>query len=457
MQKERSKTAWGLLFLLCLSSNAAAQVIPSDFTPFVRLGHLVKLSIFKNPVLDAEKGSVLNRGELMREEVVQMPVGSGTIISADGMILTNWHVYQIRDQYQFDQANNLLRVAEPAGNAMLVYWLKDNDPLKIPVFQYLAIPLSLDEKHDTALLKIVADKDGNRINKVDFSHVRLGNPFGMKINENITVLGYPGKGGDTITMTDGKFLGYYRDERFPGLDGFIKTNAAMAPGNSGGAALNKQALVGVPTAVTLPTEAGSDLGYIHPVTWALKGFVIAKHKFGLSPPEIPLGWLMSPYNTDGTAQNVFVIGSVLSASSQKGLRGRILIIRSDRTLEGIEELHRNVQAVSIIFSMQQMQRFGLSVDEIAKRFNVTSAEAKRILAAELSEDDISEDIPRYLAGEFFYEVGESDEEGFFILSVPKREKVSLHVFKEGFRPVSKDFITVEGSFQNLGRIKVYSY
>lgn len=457
MRQKRQKTAWLFLFTLCLSPYAAAQDIPSDFTPFVRLGHVVKLSIYKNPVLDSEKGSVINRGELLREEVLQMPVGSGTIISPDGLILTNWHVYQISDQFQYSPENKLLRVAEPAGNAMLVYWLQDNDPLKIPVFQYLAIPLSLDEEHDTALLKIVTDRDGKRVNRIDFSHVRLGNPFGMKINEDITVLGYPGKGGDTITITDGKFLGYYRAERFSGLDGFIKTDAAMAPGNSGGAALNRQALVGVPTAVTLPTEAGSDLGYIHPVTWALKGFVIAQQKFGLSPPEIPMDWLASPYNTDGTSRNIFLTGSIVSANSQKGISGRILIARPDRTLEQIEELHQNLQAVSIIYSVKQMQEYGMSVAEIAKRFSVTSAEVEQILAMELSEENIIPDIPLYLAGEFFYEVAESDDEGFFILSVPRGQKVRLHVFKEGFRPATKDFNTERGSFQSLGDLKVYGY
>ena len=288
---------------------------------------------------------------------------------------------------------------------MLVYWLWDNDPLKIPVFQYQAVPLSLDEEHDTALLKIMTDKDGNRIDRTDFSHVRLGNPFGMKINENISVLGYPGKGGDTITITDGKFLGYYRDDRFPGLDGFIKTNAAMAPGNSGGAALNRQALVGVPTAVTLPTEAGSDLGYIHPVTWALKGFIIAKQKFGLTPPEIPMEWLTSPYNTDDTSRDIYLTGSVVSANSQKGIKGRILIARSDRTLEQIEELHQNLQAVSIIYSMKQMQEYGMSVSEIAKRFSVTSTEVEQILAIELSEENIIPDIPWHAGPNFYLLIG----------------------------------------------------
>lgn len=457
MRNRKLKTAWGFLLSVCLSSFASAQDIPSDFTPFVRLGHVVKLSVYKNPVLDSKDGSIINRGELLREEVVQMPVGSGTIISSDGLILTNWHVYQISDQFQYSSEKKLLRAAEPAGDAMLVYWLKDNDPLKIPVFQYLAVPLSLDKEHDTALLKIMTDREGNRIERTDFSHVRLGNPFGMKINESITVIGYPGKGGDTITITDGKFLGYYRDQSYPGLDGFIKTNAAMAPGNSGGAALNRQALVGVPTAVTLPMEAGSDLGYIHPVTWALKGFVIAKHKFGLVPPEIPMDWLTSSYNTDDTSHHIFLTGSVVSAGSQRGIKGRVLIARSDRTLEQIEELHQNLQVVSIIYSMKQMQEYGMSVSDIAKRFSVTSTEVEQILATELSEKNIIPDIPLYLEGEFFYEVAESDDEGFFILSIPRGQKLKLHVFKAGFRPLARDFTSEKGSFQSLGKLKVYRY
>ena len=171
-----------------------AQEVPSDFSPFVRLGHIMKVSIYRNPVFDPSGQNVLHPGDLIKEETMEMPVGSGTIVSAEGLILTNWHVYQVEPQYQYDHPSRMLRVAEKMGDAMLVYRLHDNDPLKIPALQYLATPLSLDEEHDTALLKIVADSEGNELDPRDFSYVPLGNPFGMKINADITVLGYPGKG-----------------------------------------------------------------------------------------------------------------------------------------------------------------------------------------------------------------------------------------------------------------------
>ena len=180
--------------------------IPSDFTPFVRLGHLLKISVYRNPILDPSGQAILNPGELVREEgPIQMPVGSGTIISAEGLILTNWHVYAVEDQIQYDQRTGLLRVAQRAGTAMLVYRLQDNDPLKVPVLQFRAVPISLDEDHDTALLKIVADAQGSPIDRRDFSYAPLGNPFGMQINQELTVLGYPGKGGTPSRLQTASF------------------------------------------------------------------------------------------------------------------------------------------------------------------------------------------------------------------------------------------------------------
>ncbi|NOR15106.1 MAG: hypothetical protein GQ544_05340, partial [Candidatus Aminicenantes bacterium] len=76
--------------VLCLCCQLMAQEVPSDFSPFVRLGHLMKVSIYRNPVFDPSGGNVLHPGDLIKEETVQMPVGSGTIISAEGLILTNW-------------------------------------------------------------------------------------------------------------------------------------------------------------------------------------------------------------------------------------------------------------------------------------------------------------------------------------------------------------------------------
>ncbi len=448
--------ALAAVLLGLVRSPVITAEIPSDFTPYVRLGHLLKVSVYRNPILDPSGQGIVNPGELVREDgPIATPVGSGTIISAEGLILTNWHVYAIEDQVQYDPRSRILRVAQRASTTMLVYRLTDNDPLKVPIVQYRAAPVSLDEEHDTALLKIVEDAGGNPVDLRDLSFVTLGNPFGMKINTDLTVLGYPGKGGDTITITNGKFLGYYRDEGFPGQDGFIKTDAAMSPGNSGGAAVNERELIGVPTAVTLPQLAGSDMGYIHPVTWALKGLVVAQYKFGYHPPDIPLEWLTSPYNSDETAGSIFITGHILAANSERGVGSQVIAVRPDKTLEEIGLLHQELQSAALVFLMQQMDEYGVSAEDLSRRFEIPVDRVKEILAIELSDDTMSQDTRRYLGGEFYYTNSESDEDGFFILAVPRGEEVVLHVLKEGYFPFNKEVTARDGGFQDIGRLKIF--
>jgi S1-C subfamily serine protease len=429
--------------------------IPRDVTPFVRLGHLVKVSVFRNPTVDTGQKRILNTGQLIREEVVQMPVGSGTIISSDGLILTNNHVYEMEDNIHYDDETQTLVLAQAASREMLVYTLIDNDPLKVPEFQYLAEQVSLDEKHDTALLRIVKDKDGNPIAGKTFSYVSIGNPFGIRLNETLAIFGYPSKGGDTITITEGKFLGYYRDQRFPGLDGFIKTNAAMAPGNSGGAAMNKAALVGVPTAVTPPTLAGSDLGYIHPVTWAAKVLTVAKYKLNLKTPEIPLPWFESDHNTDDTRNRIYVTGRIVSSHSQAGIPADIILARTDRTLKEIENLHLELQVVDMIYTVQRMHAAGLTEEQIAAQFQMTLEEIRTMIAAQLSEEQLSADTLASLKGEFFYSHSQSDDEGFFILSVPKEKDIKLYVVRNSFHPIEKNITLGQGLSQDLGKITIF--
>jgi S1-C subfamily serine protease len=429
--------------------------IPQDVTPYVRLGHFVRVSVFRSPSVDTKQRRILNPGQLIREEVVQMPVGSGTVISTDGLILTNNHVYQMEDNIQYDEETQTLILAQSASREMLVFTLADNDPLKVPELQYLAEPVSLDKTHDIALLRIVKDKDGNPLTGKIFSYVPIGNPFGIRLNEPLTIFGYPSKGGDTITITEGKFLGYYRDQRFPGLDGFIKTNAAMAPGNSGGSAMNKAALVGIPTAVTPPTLAGSDLGYIHPVTWAAKVLTVAKHKRNFKIPEIPLQWFESAHNTDDTRNNIYVTGRVVSSHSEKGIPADIILARTDRTLQQIENLHLELEVVNMIYTVQRMHTAGLSEEQIAVQFQIPLEEVKAMVAAQLSDEQLSRDTLASLKGEFFYSHTQSDDEGFFILSAPKAKDIKLHVISNSFFPIEKNITLGLGLSQSLGRITIF--
>jgi len=459
MNRQKISIIFTVFIFLSFSSFIEADDIPTNVTPYVRLGRLVKSSIYKNPVVrqQGDNQEILNDGELIEETIMPAAAGSGTIISPDGLILTNSHVYKMSNSFKYDSDKKILYKAVPVDIYMLVYRLQDNDPLKPPVFQYIAEPTSIDTGHDAALLKIISDQDGNNITKNDFAYVNIGNPFAMKLNESLAILGYPSKGGDTITITMGNFLGYYRSERFPGLDGFIKTNAAMAPGNSGGAALNKGVLIGIPTAVTMPDQAGSDFGYIHPVTWTLKALTIANQKYGYRTPAIPGQWLASAYNTDETKDSLYVTGNIVSSHSGQPLSAEVIIARNDRTIDEIKKLHQQITIANAVFLIKRLYTSGVPIKDIAERFKRPETDIEKVLALKLDKETFPPDLRQLMEGEFFYKNKYSDAKGFFILSIPRGTKVKLYVIKEGYRQAEQDVTIGSGISQDLGTIKVFKY
>lgn len=459
MSREKISIILTTFIFLSFSSLIGADDIPSNVTPHIRLGRLVKSSIYKNPVVrqKGENQEIINDGQLIEETITPAPAGSGTIISPDGLILTNRHVYRMTNSVKYDSDKKMLFRAVPVNKNMLVYRLQDNDPLKLPVLQYIAEPISLDTKHDVALLKIITDKDGVKVSKNDFAYVNMGNPFSMKLNESLTILGYPSKGGETITITIGNFLGYYRHERFPGLDGFIKTNAAMAPGNSGGAALNKGVLIGIPTAVTLPGLAGSDFGYIHPVTWTLKALTIANQKYGFRTPDIPGQWFESDYNTDETKDCLYVTGNIVSSHSGQPLSAEVVIARHDRDFKQITLLHKETTIINAIFHIKELYKRGVPIKDIAERFKRPETDIEKVVAFKLDKEALQPDLRRLMEGEFFYKNKYSDTKGFFILSIPRGRKVKVYVIKAGYRLAEKDITIGSGISQDLGTIKVFKY
>ncbi len=155
--------------------------------------------------------------------------GSGSIISEDGLILTNAHVVDNRlGEYDRLAVAVLNRTDEP------------------PEMVYLADVTSVDYALDLAVIRIVSDLDGSPT-VVHLPTVELGDSADVEIGDHIRILGYPSIGGKTITFTDGVVSGFTSER---GLSGraWIKTDATIAGGNSGGMAVNDQGkLIGVPT------------------------------------------------------------------------------------------------------------------------------------------------------------------------------------------------------------------
>jgi len=211
----------------------------------------VKVLVGGQTAVGTTPGSVgdqtpIKTGEIPYKSVVQISAlvevddreligwtGSGTIISPDGLILTNAHVVLSDRFYVVKDLIVSLTVAQDAP----------------PVQTYLASILQADARLDLAVIKIRADMNGNPVNSASLNlpAVPLGNSDSLQLGDSIVIIGYPGIGGETITLTRGEVSGFTSEEPY-GNRAFVKTSATIAGGNSGGLAANsKGEIIGVPT------------------------------------------------------------------------------------------------------------------------------------------------------------------------------------------------------------------
>ena len=68
----------------------------------------------------------------------------------------------------------------------------------------------------------------------------LGDSDALHLGDDILILGYPGIGGETITLTRGEVSGFHLCKRGYGNRAFIKTSATIAGGNSGGSGFGRK-------------------------------------------------------------------------------------------------------------------------------------------------------------------------------------------------------------------------
>jgi len=160
--------------------------------------------------------------------------GSGVIIRPDGYIVTNNHVVN--------------------GATKITVTLNNNQ-------QYDATIVGTDPVTDVAIIKVDA-KDLPTIPLGDSDKLRLGewvlaigSPLGVQLRSTITA-GIVSAKGRSMPDNSGQFK----------IESFIQTDAAVNPGNSGGALVNKKGeLVGINTAIVSQTGAYSGYSFAVPV------------------------------------------------------------------------------------------------------------------------------------------------------------------------------------------------
>jgi Do/DeqQ family serine protease len=164
---------------------------------------------------------------------MQQSLGSGVIVRADGVILTNNHVV--------------------AGGQDIVVALSDRREFKAKV-------LLADSHTDLAVLKI--DTKGERLPTVEF-----GDSDRLQVGDLVLAIGDPFGVGQTVTM--GIVSALARTEANTGNYEFIQTDAAINPGNSGGALVTTDGkLAGINTAIYSRTGESIGIGFAIPANLA---------------------------------------------------------------------------------------------------------------------------------------------------------------------------------------------
>ncbi len=189
--------------------------------------------------------------------------GSGTIITKRGHILTNYHIF-VDDNAKPENARGEIYIAIPPPTN-----LKDSAQIR-----YRARMVQADTKNDLALIQISATSD-NRALPPDLAWVAvpIGDSDALALGDAVLVLGYPGVGGKSLTLTRGVISGW--DE------GLIKTDAEINQGNSGGGAYNATyQLIGVPSMMVLARQMTGKLGLIRPIKVAQSLLDLARREAG---------------------------------------------------------------------------------------------------------------------------------------------------------------------------------
>lgn len=185
-------------------------------------------------------------------------VGSGTLISPQGFILTNYHVIG-------DLEKRRIAPRISVGTTRFV-----DQP---PEIRYLADVVATDPNLDLAILRITRTADGQPIGNVTFPAVPIGDSNKLIVGDPIFVFGFQGTGGYTITMSTGVVGGFTGEDMESGGKQWIKHDAQTGPGNSGGGIFNQDGeLVGIHTR-GVPGQGNSRTAFMRPsaLAWGLIG------------------------------------------------------------------------------------------------------------------------------------------------------------------------------------------
>ncbi len=259
-----------------------------------------------------------------RGMIPQGASGSGVIISADGYIVTNNHVIDNASEVEVTLNDNRSYVAEVIG---------------------------VDPTTDIALLKV----QGN-----DLPYLNYGNSEEIRVGEWVLAVGNPLDLTSTVTAgivsAKGRSIGILARSNTSAqgvntaIESFIQTDAAVNPGNSGGALVNlKGELIGINTAIASTT--GSYAGYSFAVPAALVSKIVEDLKDYGTVQRALLGVNIGDVNAQLAKEQGLKINrgvyvsnvNTNSAAEEAGIReGDVIVEINSRPINNVAQLQEAI-------------------------------------------------------------------------------------------------------------------
>lgn len=364
-----------------------------------------------------------------------MGAGSGVIISQDGYIITNNHV--------IENANEIEIV------------LNDNR-------SYEAEVVGVDKSTDLAVLKV--DQD-------NLSPINYGNSDAINIGEWVLAIGNPYEFRSTVTA--GIVSAKGRNINILGggssIESFIQTDAAVNPGNSGGALVNLNGeLVGINTAIASPSGAFAGYSFAVPVTLVKKvvNDLIEYGKVQRALLNIQIGDVNADvaerFDLD-VLRGVYVSKVIEGgAADRAGMKeGDVIVAINDKAVNNVAQLQESVAIKSPGDKITvQFIRDGKNKEAEAILRNMENTfevvEAKDIFEIEgATFSEVSKSLEEELGIDGGVQISELQEgkwkeirmkEGFVITKIDNEEIDNLKDLRDYFRNARRDGILIEGVY-----------
>lgn len=406
---------------------------------------------------------------VVSEQSVLEHVGSGVVVTKQGMILSNAHVtraYKIPEIFSIQNSEGRYMTGPHGKIIKRVIWNPVSDYMFVGVsdkdrlergkdaqqLQYIAYILADDADYDKqirdrAVLQVVTtahlNSDGLPVadDDVDFSSLSmsystLGNPFETSYSDRkVRAIGFPGSGDpNRSARTSGELMGYESEKR-----SVILHTSYISNGNSGGGLFYKDNLIGINTWDNR-SNSSRPVAMAQPITYWDDMFAKILWLYpNVEIPDVYVSWIADDPSNEDYKDMAQIMFEVVEEANQNNpvTKGTLYVHKGGTTIDEILEYKDVAESLNNAYVLMRYLDY-YTVDEVVEETgcNRSLAEAlKNLTSLSQLKDILNDNIKKYFdvwySGEFYYTQTKLDQDnGKAILAIPKDSNVEVTYLAE---------------------------